>query len=43
MATIRNLAIATMKLAGAAGIAAATRHNARNATRPLATLGLIPA
>jgi hypothetical protein len=43
MATIRNLAIATMKLAVAAGIAATTRHYARNATRPLATLGLIPA
>jgi predicted transposase YbfD/YdcC len=42
-ATIRNLAIAIIKLAGAAGIAAATRHNARNAARPLVTLGLIPA
>jgi predicted transposase YbfD/YdcC len=43
MATIRNLAIAIMKLAGAASIAAASRHHARNATRPLATLGLITA
>lgn len=42
MATLRNLAIAIIKLAGAASIAAATRHYARNATRPLATLGLIP-
>jgi hypothetical protein len=43
MAMLRNLAIAIIKLAGAAGIAAATRHYARNAARPLATLGLIPA
>jgi Transposase DDE domain len=33
MAMLRNLAIAIIKLAGAAGIAAATRHYARNATR----------
>ena len=37
------LAIAIIKLAGAASIAAATRHYARNAARPLATLGPIPA
>jgi hypothetical protein len=43
MAMVRNLAIAIMKFAGAAGIAAATRHYVRNATRPLATLGLTPA
>jgi len=43
MATIRNLAIAIVKLVGTASIAAATRHYARNATRPLATLGFIPA
>jgi predicted transposase YbfD/YdcC len=43
MAAIRNLAIAIIKLAGAGSIAAATRHYARNAIRPLATLGLIPA
>lgn len=42
MAMLRNLAIAIMKLAGAAGIAATSRHYARNAIRPLATLGLIP-
>jgi hypothetical protein len=38
-----DLAIAIIKLAGAAGIAATTRHYARNAARPLANLGLIPA
>jgi predicted transposase YbfD/YdcC len=43
MAMLRNLAIAIIKLAGTASIAAATRHHARNAARPLATLGLIPA
>jgi predicted transposase YbfD/YdcC len=43
MAMLRNLAIAIIKLAATASIAAATRHHARNATRPLATLGLIPA
>jgi len=42
MAMLRNLAIAIIKLAGASGIATATRHYARNAARPLATLGLIP-
>jgi predicted transposase YbfD/YdcC len=42
MATIRNLAIAVTKLAGATSIAAATRRCARNATRPLAVLELIP-
>jgi hypothetical protein len=41
--TRRLLAIAIMKLAGAASIAATTRHFARNTIRPLATLGLIPA
>ena len=43
MAMLRNLAIAIIKLAGAASIAATNRHYARNAVRPLATLGLIPA
>jgi hypothetical protein len=43
MAMLRNLAIAIMKLAGAASIAATSRHYARNAIRPPATLGLIPA
>jgi hypothetical protein len=40
---LRNLAVAIMKIAGAASIAATNRHYARNATRPLVTLGLIPA
>jgi hypothetical protein len=43
MAMLRNLAIAIIKVAGAASIAATNRHYARNAIRPLATLGLIPA
>ena len=43
MAALRNLAIGTLKLGGAGNIAAATRHLARDATRPLAALGLIPA
>jgi hypothetical protein len=40
MATLRNLAIAIMKLAGAGSIATATRHHARDATRTLALFGL---
>jgi predicted transposase YbfD/YdcC len=40
MATLRNLAIAILKLAGARNIAAACRSHARDATRVLATLGL---
>jgi hypothetical protein len=43
MATLRNLAIAILKLHGARNIAAACRHHARDATRVLATLGLKPA
>jgi predicted transposase YbfD/YdcC len=43
MATLRNLAIAIMKMAGHPNIAAAARHHARDATRTLATLGLSPA
>ena len=42
MATLRNLAIAILKLAGAGNIAAATRHHARDPARTLATLGLTP-
>jgi hypothetical protein len=42
MATLRNLAIAIFKLAGHRSIAAACRHQAHDATRALATLGLIP-
>ncbi len=40
MATLRNLTIAIMKMAGHPNIAAATRRQARDATRTLATLGL---
>ncbi|WP_406383311.1 ISAs1 family transposase [Streptomyces sp. NBC_01618] len=40
MATWRNLAIGVLRLAGATNTAAALRHNARNADRPLALLGL---
>ncbi|WP_307542853.1 ISAs1 family transposase [Streptomyces sp. V3I8] len=40
MATWRNLAIGALRLAGATNIAAALRHNARNADRPLALPGL---
>jgi predicted transposase YbfD/YdcC len=42
MATLRNLVIAILKLAGHASIAAACRHHARDPTRALATLGLTP-
>jgi predicted transposase YbfD/YdcC len=42
MAALRNLAIAILKPAGHASIAAACRYHARDATRVLATLGLIP-
>ena len=41
MATWRNLAIGALRLAGATKIATRLRHNARDATRPLALLGLI--
>jgi predicted transposase YbfD/YdcC len=42
-ATLRNLAIAILKPAGHASIAAACRYHARDATRTLTTLGLAPA
>ena len=42
MATLRNLAIAILKPAGHASIAAACRYHARDATRVLATLALNP-
>jgi predicted transposase YbfD/YdcC len=42
MATLRNLTIAIMKMAGHGNIAAATRHHARDATRTLTTLGISP-
>ncbi|MGW0391091.1 hypothetical protein ACWDYJ_09340 [Streptomyces sp. NPDC003042] len=40
MATLRDLAIGALRLAGHANIAADTRHRARDTTRPLATLGI---
>jgi predicted transposase YbfD/YdcC len=40
MAAIRNAAIGALRLAGATNIAAANRHHARNANRPLALLGI---
>ncbi|MBE1594209.1 putative transposase YbfD/YdcC [Streptomyces stelliscabiei] len=40
MATWRNLAIGALQLTGVTNIAAALRHNARDARRPLAVLGL---
>jgi predicted transposase YbfD/YdcC len=43
MATLRNLVIGIMKMAGHRNIAAASRHHARDATRILATLGISPA
>jgi predicted transposase YbfD/YdcC len=42
MATLRNLAIGALKTAGHPNIAAATRSHARDTTRTIATLGLIP-
>jgi hypothetical protein len=42
MATLRNLAIGILKLAGHPSVAAACRHHSRDATRTLATLGLTP-
>ena len=43
MATLRNLAIAVLKLGGPSNIAAACRRHARDATRTLTSLGLSPA
>jgi predicted transposase YbfD/YdcC len=40
MATLRNVAISLMRLAGADNIAAATRHLSRRVERPLRLLGL---
>jgi hypothetical protein len=40
MATLRNLAIGILKIAGHASIAAACRHHARDATPTLTALGL---
>lgn len=43
MATLRNLTIGIMRMAGYLNLAAASRHHARDAARTLATLGLSPA
>jgi predicted transposase YbfD/YdcC len=43
MASLRNLAIGILKLAGTGNIAAACRYHCRDAARTLATLGLTPA
>lgn len=40
MASLRNLAISTLRLAGHTNIAAALRHTARDFTRPLALYGI---
>ena len=40
MATLRNVAISLLRLAGAENIAAATRHLGRQVERPLRLLGL---
>lgn len=40
MASLRNLAIGTLRQAGHTNIAKALRHNARNAARPLRLLGI---
>jgi len=40
MAALRDAAIGALRLTGATNIAAATRHHARDSTRPLALLGL---
>ncbi|WP_409470764.1 hypothetical protein [Streptomyces sp. HC307] len=40
MATWRHLAIGALRLAGKTNIAPALRHNAPDARRPLALLGL---
>jgi hypothetical protein len=42
MASLRNLAISTLRTAGHSSIAAALRHMARNPTRPLTLFGITP-
>ncbi|MFG3339761.1 ISAs1 family transposase [Glycomyces sp. NPDC048151] len=42
MASFRNLAIGALRLAGVDNLAKATRHNARNAYRPLPFIGITP-
>ena len=41
MATLRKLTVAIMKMTGHRNIAAAIRHHARDATRTVATLGIL--
>lgn len=41
MATLRNVAISLLRMAGAENIAAATRHLGRKIERPLRLLGLM--
>lgn len=41
-ASLRNLSIGILKMAGHPSIAAACRHHARDATQTMATLGLSP-
>ncbi len=43
MATLRNVAISLLRLAGVTNVAAATRYLGRRAERPLRLLGLTPA
>ena len=40
MAALRNAAIGALRIAGFTNIAAANRHHARDANRPLALLGI---
>jgi hypothetical protein len=40
MASIPNLVISILRLAGTTNTAAALRHHARDATHPLAVLGI---
>jgi hypothetical protein len=40
MASLRNLAVGILRLGGQVNFAAALRHNARDATRPLTLLGI---
>ncbi|MDX3455440.1 hypothetical protein PV396_26480 [Streptomyces sp. ME02-8801-2C] len=40
ISTSRSLAVSALRLVGATNIAAALRHNARNANSPLALLGI---
>jgi hypothetical protein len=41
MASLRNLAIGILRRAGRLNIAKALRHNVRDASRPLALLGIM--